>query len=516
MHYSLARKETSLSSSRTTGKSCLMACAIAIGTALGASGAAASESERLMQILVQKGILSAEEAETIRAEATQEGQAELQETQVEKRELLGTGLGYEPTMPVRDDKPLIQTFPFAVQSADGKDIFRIRGRLQMDGGWQDFGSGIPDVARQGSDFPDYGVILRRLRLGALGVFKENWEWQLEVDFADNEVDLANAYIAYLMPHGRLAAGHFKEPFTMEYATSSRYITFMERSTAVDAYKVDRQPGIMYETIKPNWYGALGVFGNGIEINRDVEEGWSVGGRASFAPYLQGTDFIHIGGGFNYRENGENQSVSAIGSNGRYEAEVYKYPDVRLRTREGTRVIDARLIGRDDLNAIEDVTRYGLEFAAGKGSWWMQSEYIRVDLDVDTDELGLILSSSNKTDKSSLTQDGWYVQTGYFLTGESKPYRAFSGDYARLRPIQNFSSSDGGLGALEVAFRYSVADSLEHTRIGRGQKLETWTAGLNWYLNPEVLIRANVIYLEGERDIYKDDGWMYAFRLQYLF
>lgn len=516
MNHSLTNRETSHSPSRMTGTACLISCAIAFGTALGASGATASETERLMQLLVQKGILSAEEAEIIRAEAAQERQAELQETEIKKRELVGTGLGYEPTMPARDDKPSIQTFPFAVQSADGKDIFRIRGRLQMDAGWQDFGSGIPDVARQGSDFPDYGVIFRCLRLGALGVFKEKWEWQLEVDYAENEVDLANAYIAYLMPHGRLAAGHFKEPFTMEYATSSRYITFMERSAAVDAYKVDRQPGIMYETIRPTWYGALGVFGSGIEINRDVEEGWSVGGRLSFAPYLQGTDFIHIGAGFNYRENAENQSVSDIGSNGRYDGEVYKYPDLRLRTREGTRIIDARLIGRDDLNAIRDFTRYGLEFAAGMGSWWMQSEYVRIDLDIDTDELALILSPSNRTDKSSLTQDGWYIQTGYFLTGESKPYRAFSGDYGRLRPIRNFSTADGGIGAVEIAFRYSVADSLEHTRIGRGQKLETWTAGLNWYLNPEVLIRANVIYLEGERDIYKDDGWVYAFRLQYLF
>ena len=28
------------------------------------------------------------------------------------------------------------------------------------------------------------------------------------------------------------------------------------------------------------------------------------------------------------------------------------------------------------------------------------------------------------DDSSLTLDGWYVQTGYFLTGETRNYRAF--------------------------------------------------------------------------------------------
>ncbi len=456
----------------------------------------ASETERLMEILVEKGILSAAEADAIRAEARAEPAGE-------KVELIGAEMGYEPTQPVKDSRPNISAFPFGVQSADGKDIFRIRGRVQMDAAWQDFGDDIQNVARQGHSFPNYGVILRRVRLGALGVFQENWEWQLEVDFAENEVDLANAYLAYLTPHGRLAAGYFKEPFTMEYATSSRYITFMERSTAVDAYKTNREPGLMFETIKPNWYGAIGIFGGGIEYDREVQEGWAIGGRLSVAPYLDGTDFVHLGGSFNYRSNAKNRDTGQLN-------------EVRLRTREGTRAIDARLIGRDDLVAIDNYTRSGLELAAGRGPWWMQTEYVRVDLDIDRDALADALSASNRTDRSSLTQDGWYFQTGYFLTGESKPYRAFSGDFGRLRPNQNFSLQNGGRGALELAFRYSVADSLEHTRVGRGQKLETWTGGLNWYLNPETLIRANVIYLEGERDVFKDDGWVYGLRMQYLF
>lgn len=432
-----------------------------------------------------------------------------------KATLPASDLSYEPMSAVPDDDPSIRTFPFAVQSKEGTEIFRIRGRLQLDAAAQDFGDGIEDVARQGAPFPDYGVILRRVRLGALGVFRQNWEWQVEVDFAENLVDLANAYLAYVTPTGRLAAGHFKEPFTMEYATSSRYISFIERASPTDAYKVDRQPGVMYETLRPNWYGAVGVFGDGFAINRDLQQGWSVAGRLSVAPYLTDAAFVHVGGSINYRRNGENMTPSPIGGNGRYDGEVYKYTDVRLRTREGTRAIDARLIGRDDLLAISDYTRYGLELAAGAGRWWMQSEYVRVDLDVDRDELALILAPANMTTRDSLTQDGWYAQTGYFLTGESKPYRAVSGDFGRLHPVRDFSRG-GGSGAVEVALRYAVADSQQHTRIGRGQKLKAWTAGLNWYLNPEVMLKTNVIYLDGKRDIYQDDGWVYGVRLQYLF
>jgi len=457
------------------------------------SGAVASETDRLMELLIEKQILTQQEADAIRSEA-----------KVERKPLIGQEFGYEPTAPLPvDEGAEVFVRRLGVETADGSERFRIRGRVQLDAAWQDFGDDIPNVAREGNDFADYGVIFRRLRLGALGLMREKFEWQIELDFAEDAVEIDNTYMAYLMDHGgRLAAGLFKEPFTMEYSTSSRYITFMERSAAVDAYKVSKEPGIMYETIKPNYYVGVGIFGSGIEFERSVEEGYSFAGRASFAPYLSGTDFVHIGGGINYRKNALDKSTDL-------------YRPLRLRTREGTRAIDARLIGRDDLEGVEDFTRYNLEFAAGVGSWWVQAEYLTVDIDLDRERLEAALGG-NATAENSLTQDGWYLYTGYYLTGESKPYRAFSGDYGALRPNANFSPSQGTWGAFEVAFGYSVADSLEHTRPGRGQKQDRYVLGLNWFLTPEVMVKFNVIYLEGERDIFEDDGWVYGVRGQYFF
>ncbi|MCC5870371.1 MAG: hypothetical protein JJU27_17865, partial [Gammaproteobacteria bacterium] len=235
-----------MKSSRTLG----LAVAALLGSmAAGAPAYAASETDRLLQVLIAKGILTQQEADSIRAEAAEPQPSPL-ETPVRK------DMQYDPVEPFQASDPTIRTRRLAIDSADGRDRFSIRGRFQYDVERVDFGSDIQNVARQGNPFPSYGSRFRRLRLGALGVMHNDWEWQLEVDFADNEVDLANAYIAYLMPQGRLAFGHFKEPFGMEYATSSRRITFMERSAASDAYKVNREPGIMYETIQPNWYGAF--------------------------------------------------------------------------------------------------------------------------------------------------------------------------------------------------------------------------------------------------------------------
>jgi phosphate-selective porin OprO and OprP len=466
---------------------------VASALALASTGALASETDRLLELLIQKQILTQQEADAIRSEAAAEKEAE-------RVELVGSDFGYEPTAPLAVDEGAgTYVRRFGVETADGSERFRMRGRVQFDAAYADFGDDIPFVARQSHDFPDYGMILRRVRLGALGIMREKFEWQLEADFAENAVDLANVYMAYLMDHGgRLAVGHFKEPFGMEYATSSRYLTFLERSLPADAYKVDREPGIMYETIKPNWYAAAGFFGRGIDYNREVEEGYSYALRGSYAPYLQGKDFVHVGAGFNYRQNAVDKLQNL-------------YLPVRMRAREGTRVIDARLIGRDDLEGVEDYSRWNLEFAAGMGSWWTQAEYYRVDLNIDTTQPGVSAGVSDE-----LTLDGWYLYTGYFLTGESKPYRAFSGDWGQLRPNANFSPRNGTYGAFELALAYSKADSLEHTATNRGQKGERWTLGLNWYLTPEVLTRFNVIYLDHERAGVSDTGWVYATRFQYIF
>jgi len=473
--------------------------ALAAAALLASTGAAASETDRLLEILIQKQVLSPEEAEAIRSEAAKD---EAVEEEAASAKPGAAPAAYEPTAPMPvDEDATIYVRRFGVQTADGSERFRMRGRVQLDFAMQDFSDELVDVARE-DPLPDYGLIFRRIRLGALGVMREKFEWQIEVDFAENAVELENTYMGYLLDHGGiLKAGNMKEPFGLEYDTSSRYITFMERSATVDAYGVGKQPGIMYQALQPTYHVAVGIFGNGIEFNRDVEEGYSLAGRATFAPYLSGTDFVHLGAAINYRKNALNTAEDF------YEA-------VRLRAREGTRAIDARLVGRDDLEGVEDFTRYGLEFAAGFGSWWFQSEYMKVDLNLDPTRVNP--EETFNVDADSISQDGYYVYVGYYLTGEYKPYRAFGGDFGNLRPNANFNPSEGTYGAFEIAFGYSVADSLEHTRVGRGQKQERSVLGLNWYLTPEVMFKFNVIYLEGERDDLEGDGWVYGMRGQYFF
>jgi phosphate-selective porin OprO and OprP len=192
------------------------------------------------------------------------------------------GLDYEPVMDVPDRDVRTRVNKFRVETEDGRHRFGIRGRLMTDFAYVDDNYKTTDDERADrGDLAKYGTIIRRARLGALGIMYDNWEWQLEVDFRDDEIRFANAYMAYLFDSGRLAVGHFKEPFSLESSTSSRRISFIERAAPVDAYRPSRQIGIMYETLVPNWYGAFGVFGgDGVARDRDVTEGFSVAARAS--------------------------------------------------------------------------------------------------------------------------------------------------------------------------------------------------------------------------------------------
>ncbi|WP_026289575.1 OprO/OprP family phosphate-selective porin [Thioalkalivibrio sulfidiphilus] len=438
----------------------------------------ASESQRLMDLLIDKGIISQQEAEAIRREV------ETPPTESRYRE----GTMYDATEPVVADETRTRVRRFRTETVDGSERFGIRGRLMIDAARQELND---STAIDSALTKKYGTAIRRARLGALGLINHDWEWQLEVDYREEEVRMANAYLAYLgVPETRLLFGHVKEPFSMESNTSSRYIMFIERATPIDAYRPDREIGFMYESIKPDWYLGAGIFGSGLDLDREVTEGYSLAMRGSFAPLLENDRFVHLGGSVNYRENAY---VARPG-------EERSYEDIRLRSRLGTRVIDGRLIGRNDLDDTVELMRYGLEFAAGVGPFLVQSEYVRVDATRDR--------------VPDATLDGFYIQGSWFLTGERRTYRATHGDFAKVYPNRPFNSL-GGTGAWELALRYATADGIDGTY--DGGKMDHYTLGLNWFPHEDITFKFNAIYLDAENAAGNTtDGWVYALRAQYEF
>ena len=112
---------------------------------------------------------------------------------------------------------------------------------------------------------------------------------------------------------------------------------------------------------------------------------------------------------------------------------------------------------------------------------MQAETIYAEVDSDEDKDPLFKAA--------------YLAVSWFPTGENRPYNFRTGRFGRVHPTRNFLSTktDWGAGAWEIALRYSRLD-LDDGPV-KGGRLRGMTFGVNWYLNPQIKILANVVQSE---------------------
>ena len=92
-----------------------------------------------------------------------------------------------------------------------------------------------------------GAEFRRARLmfeGEIGTARPVF-FRSEVDFATSDVQLKDVFFGIdKIPFvGRIQAGHFKEPIGLDWMTSSRFLTFLERAAPVEAFGPERNFGV---------------------------------------------------------------------------------------------------------------------------------------------------------------------------------------------------------------------------------------------------------------------------------
>ena len=326
-----------------------------------------------------------------------------------------------------------------------------------------------------ADFSD-ATQLRRARLAVYGTVYQDWDYKVEADLAGttqggstNEVTVTDAYLRYtgFKPFS-FTAGNFKVPFSLEALTSAKYITFMERGLPF-AFLTLRQLGGMAAANGDNWTASLGAFQGTVTTDNDDDEGRSVASRITYAPFFQSDRVLHFGASGAWSE--PNQSSTANET-------------VRFRSKpESNPINDPETAGRlvDTGNIpgdVQDYTQVGAELAGVYGPFSVQGEYIRTHVDRSVGD--------------SLVFDGYYGYASWFLTGESRNYKADKGIFDIITPNKPFSLMTGGLGAWELAARYSEID-LNDDDISGGRERNI-TAGLNWYPNPFIRFTANYIHV----------------------
>jgi phosphate-selective porin OprO/OprP len=342
-----------------------------------------------------------------------------------------------------------------IATYDGNFSFEIGGRVMIDSAFYS-----EDKNKLGD-----GSELRRARLDIEGNLFADWGYEFSVDFAGGDADVKDAYVSYngFWPT-RIKVGHFKEPFSLEEMTSSRYITFMERALP-NEFVPGRSIGVGVDSRWGGLHFAAGLFGEDFDkdVKNEGNEGWAVTGRLTYAPI--DTDFrtAHLGVSGSFRKSD---------SEG----------EVKFNARPGSHLTDIKYLDTDDIDMVDDLIKYSLEAAGVFGPFSLQGEYLWTQL-------------NRETGIDDARFDGWYIFGSWFITGESRPYKGKKGTFGRIKPKSKY-------GAVELAVRYDAMD-LTDGAIAGGKENNT-TFGLNWYFNPNVRLMANYILVNNDDDANADN------------
>ena len=354
-----------------------------------------------------------------------------------------------------------------IKSVDKTNSIKIGGRIMADYAFMDEG----DLGGTGnaSEF-------RRARLFVSGSVYNDFAYKLNIDFAGNGTTIKDAYLQYNgWKPASFTLGHHDAPFSLETFTSSKYITFIERSAAESALTIGRKNGLSALSHGSNWSLKGMVHLEGIDNENDgQDEDYGYGLRATFAPLHEKGKVLHIGAAAHHQEL-EEKGGSA--------QQIALRPEVHT----------AGKIFKSHEDTFQDYNTYGVEAATVLGSFSAQAEYFYREYN----------GASSIDDQSINT---WYVYGSYFLTGESRPYSVKSGSFSRLKPKSVVGQ--GGYGAWEIGLRYSDIDLEDN---GLGDKGDITTVGLNWYATPTVRFMAN--YTSADVDGQSDDFDAFHFRSQ---
>ena len=321
--------------------------------------------------------------------------------------------------------------------------------------------------------------LRRGRIGVKGKLAQDWSYKFEVDFAKNGSKVTDAYLAKKLGNATVKIGQNKEPFSLEELTSSRFVTFNERASAVNTYVPGRSVGISYNLHLDGLNFATGIYGDSIGDNPSAagkREETAITSRLASYTSLGGKDVLHLGVAYRTAEPSGNE----IG------ADSYKFT-ANVYERTNTPAVAS-------LNSkIENVSRInqtGLELAVVKGKASVQGEYVHTSV-----------HGASGTAYDNL--EGYYGQVSLFLTDDQRNYNKKSSTFGRVKP-------NGDNGAVEVAYRYDEA---------RNVGLENHTVGVNWYANDNVRLSANYVKVDVNESNttatqnYADDADIIALRAQ---
>ena len=362
----------------------------------------------------------------------------------------------------RADEVSISKGKIEFQSATGDFKMAVGGRAQID-----FALYSDEERDDGTkvNMGD-GAELRRARLTASGTVWKDWAFKAQYNFDfDGDVSAKDVWIAYKgWKPITIQVGSFQPFFSMGGLTSSNSTVFMERSLPILAFTQGHRLGGGVKSYSDLWSVAGGLFAVNDSSGADADDSLDVSVRGTFAPIATKEMVLHMGVSLSYRDYRD-----ADPSGGK---------SVRLRARPESHITSVRLVSTPSFANPDDMFLYGVELGAMLGPLMARAEYIGAalgtkaydpDADADDDEVAA----------RDYDYGGFVFEASMMLTsGDQRSYSVKKGGvFGGVKPRAPFNRQTGGLGAWEVAVRYSNLDLKDRNE---GAEQSDFSLGINWY------------------------------------
>jgi phosphate-selective porin OprO and OprP len=408
---------------------------------------------------------------------------------------------------------------FTLESANGRNSIGLTGRMHFDYRDSDIDAGElgggnindRDTASLADQFE-----LRRARIGIKGKFAKDFKYEI----VTNLPGTASLDVGYLdfakYEQVQVRVGKFKQPFGLEELISSNNISMMERSYLDQTVPGKKQGLQIMGTPRTGMTYAASVFQqNDTERDIGADGKASMAGRATlnFAEIMGNKEMVmHVGlagldstyavGASSTSQTSSTASTSTTGTISSFRSAGRGLSNIFRGQVNGTACGQASYSCPSEFQAQVQQRAIGLEGIFATGPFKLMGEYSRGDN-----------KGRQGANEVSYDTKTYYLEAGYFITGEKYADSYKGGVFSSFKPKNEFDLDKGNLGAIELAFRAEGFD-VDDARISGGRLqgnlssytnastynantggsptsgAKTYTAGIRWILNPNMIIKAN--------------------------
>jgi len=390
------------------------------------------------------------------------------------------------------------TAGFSIQSADGKNVIKLRGTLNVDGKY--FVDGVTPTTAD-------TFVLRKVRPIVEGTLGGIYDFRLQPDFGGGKSVILDAYVAArFKPWFVVQAGKFKAPIGLERLQTDAFNRFVELGYP-SSLVPNRDIGVQFSgAVLNNVINYAVAYTNGVidgsgsdsnpTSDTDTDGKHETSARVFLLPFANSGNFylrglgVGLAGSLGSKQgsatllnvgtvNGATTTVVTANTSSwlpSYKTTAQQsFFSYRGDTASTTNVNEATFA-----NGIH--TRLSPQAYYYYGSFGLLGEYA-------ASKQAVTRHVNATTDNSAILKNSaWQVTASFFFTGEENQYN-------NVKPLNDFAVGKPGSGAWELALRYQQLNVDEAAFAGGSSSFadptkspiaaKGYSAALNWCLNQNV-------------------------------